>query len=504
MIAGTFYLMFLFAGLRYRTTAFFTVLIVIVYTALAGAGIPVQRAACGSALVLFAVLLGRPANLLNALCFAFFLLLLSNPKSLWNIGFQLSFLSVFSLVLLLPLLARLNAWALPLGSSLAVLLGTFPAVLYYFNIFSPVSILANLVAIPVFDAALFSALIALITSAVPFLNILPVWFSSLILRAGLAWIRHLSTWRWGYVFLARPSFEQLAAYYGAAAVILFLHRRSFRGKSPAMAAAICAWFAVSLTLFTGGEGRSFELKVLASGKNQIAYARFSNGARWLLNSGRSFPSDQGEWLIAPFLRFHGVQRLEGILLTGLSKKQIGGLESVLRDFPVRFLLYPAAAEYGSKEFREGISKLGRKARTVRPGDGVRMGDEWVRMIAGTEKGAAFLIESGPWRFLVISRWDAALFKELLRVRAGTDEVHAVFFPEAGRGIPGEFQDWLDRARPLLAVSPERQEALVPFLVAVRVPYLDLKRTGALGFKRNGPRLEITSFRNGPLGVYSYL
>ena len=135
MIAGTFYLMFLFSGLGYRKTALLTILIVIVYVGLAGAGIPDQRAGYGSVLVLLGVLIGRPANLLNALCFAFFMLLLWNPKSLWNIGFQLSFLSVFSLMLILPLLSRWSAWTLSLGSSLAVLFGTFPVVLYHFNIF---------------------------------------------------------------------------------------------------------------------------------------------------------------------------------------------------------------------------------------------------------------------------------------------------------------------------------------------------------------------------------
>ena len=125
------------------------------------------------------------------------------------------------------------------------------------------------------------------------------------------------------------------------------------------------------------------------------------------------------------------------------------------------------------------------------------------MIAQSQKGAAFLIESGPWRILLISRWDPELFRELLRGHENTAEIHAVFLPESGQGIPGEFQDWLDRARPLLVVLPDVQQELVPYLASRRVPYLDLKHTGALGFRRNGPRLELASFLRGPLGVFSY-
>ncbi len=503
MIAGTFYLMFLFSGLGYRRTAFLTILIVTLYVGLAGAGIPVQRAGYGSVLVLAGILIGRPANLLNALCFAFFVILLWNPKSLWNIGFQLSFLSVFSLMLVLPLLSRFSAWTLSLGSSLAVLFGTFPVVLYHFNIFSPVSILANLAAIPLFDAALFSALFTLIASGAPFLNVLLIKGSSWVLGIGLVWVKYLSTWRWGYWFLERPSLTRLAAYYISMAMILFFHKKVFYGKRFLMAGWVFCWIGLAVSFFTGSGRKEFELTLLASGRNQIAHARFSNEAHWLLNAGRNFPSDQGEWLIAPFLRNRGIQRLEGILLTDLSRKNTGGLVSVLRDFPVRYFLYPAASLYGPGEFYKILHSMGRKAKVFQLGDEVLMGAEKIRMMAQSQKGAAFLIESGPWRILLISRWDPGLFQELLRRNENAAEIHAVFLPASGQGIPDEFQEWLDRARPLLAVLPDLRQDLEACLILRCVPYLDLKHTGALGFRRNGPRLELISFLKGPLGVYSY-
>jgi competence protein ComEC len=503
MIAGTFYLVFLFCGLGFRRASWVTLLIVIAYVGLAGAGIPIQRAGYGAALVLFAVLAGRPSHLLNALCFAFFMILVFSPKSLWNIGFQLSFLCVFSLILVLPFLLRAGAWILSLGSSLAVLLGTFPVVLYYFNIFSPVSVLANIVAIPLCDAALFTSLFALLLHGVPFLNVVFVQFSFWIIMGSLAWVKYLSAWRWGYWFLEQPSLGRLAAYYSSMAMILFFYKRTFHGKRFLMAGLTGCWI-IFLALFFTGSGRGFELTLLASGRNQIVCARFSNEAHWLLNAGRSFPSDQGEWLIAPFLRNRGIQRLEGILLSDLSKKNTGGLLSVFRDFPVRYLLYPAASAYGNDEFYKNLSKLGRKAKTFQTGDEVLMGPEKIRMIAQSQKGGAFLIEAGPWRILLISRWEPELFAELLQRHADSSEVHAVFLPVLGQGIPGKFQDWLKQVRPLLVVLPDLQPELVPYLAAARVPYLDLKYTGALFFKRSGSRLELVSFLRGPLGVYSYL
>lgn len=502
MIAGTFYLIFLFCGLGFRPTALLTALVVIIYVGLAGAGIPIQRAGWGALLVLVAVLAGRPSHLLNSLCFAFFAILVWNPQSLWSVGFQLSFLCVLSLILILPLFARASAWTFSLGSSLAVLLGTFPVVLYYFNIFSPVSVLANIVAIPLCDAALFTALVSLFFSGVPFLNkaftVIPTW----IVEGALAWGKCLSAWRWGYWFLERPSLGQMAAYYVSLAMILFFWRKSFRAKRFWMAGLILGWLGLSVSFMTGSGGKGFELTLLASGQNQIAHARFDNGAQWLFNAGRVFPSDQGEWLIGPYLRCRGVQRLEGILLTDLSKKHTGGLVSLLRDFSARHLLYPGAGVSLPEILYKDRWKRDSQLKSFRRGDEVRMASEKIRVIAASEKGSAVLILSGVWRVLIISRWDREIFDQMLW--AESSEIHAVFLPGSGQGIPEVFWDWLERARPLLAVSPDAAPELLVPLGSRGISHLALKDVGAISFSRKSARFELRSFLRGSLGFYSYI
>jgi competence protein ComEC len=502
MIAGAFYLIFLFCGLEFRKASCVTILIVILYIGLAGAGIPVQRAGYGAALVLIAMLAGRPSHLLNALCLSFFVILVWDPQSLWNIGFQLSFLCVFSLILILPLLARVSAWALSLSSSLAVLFGTFPVVLYYFNIFSPVSVLANIVAIPLCDAALFTALFSLLFSGVPFLKIVLVKISSFIIGGSLAWVKWLSAWRWGYWFLERPSAGLLVAYYASIAAILFCYRRTFLGKRFLMTALVACWACSSVLFFAGSGEKGFELTLLSSGRNQLVHARFKNGAQWMINAGRNFPSDQGQWLVAPFLRSRGVQRLEGVLLTDLSKKNTGGLVSVLRDFPVSHLLYSGSFSYVPEELYRNLRARGRKAQGLRQGDEVRMGDEQMRVIAQSQKGTALLIASGPWRILLLSRCEEGLIRGLFQREEAETQIHAVYLP-SGRDIPDEFYDWIGRTRPLLTVLSDAEPELVARLASYGIPFVDLRHTGALKFKKNGPRLELASFLKGPLGFFSY-
>ena len=502
MIAGSFYLLFILCGLGYRRTAAVTLLIVVVYMGLAGFGLPVQRAGYVAVLMFLGVLWGRPSNLLNSMWTAFFIILLWNPKSLWNIGFQLSFLSVFSLILIVPLLSRFNLWSLSLGSSLAVLAGTFPLVIYYFNTFSPVGIVANLAAIPIFDAALFTALFTLLFSGIPFLNILCVKISSLFLWFGLGWVKLLAGWPWGYWFFIKPPLWKMACYYGSLAGLLVFRRGSARWNRFGMAgSAVCGFF-LAVSFFWNTDPGIFQLTVLSSGRNQIAYVRFSNRAHWLINTGRSFPSDQGEWLVAPFLRWAGIRRLEGILMTDLSKKHTGGLPAVLRSFPVRFLLSPGSGGMLPDTFSKLSRSLRRKIKDVHEGDRILMGREAMSVIAASRSGMAVLVTSGPWKILVISKTDPELFEALLK---GKDpgEVHAVILLPGGKGGLSQFVEWMKTHRPLLLVLPDADPEIGAYGASAHVPCLDLKNTGALTFRRKAENLEIESFLRGKIGLYSY-
>lgn len=501
MIAGSLYFLFLFCGMAYRLTTWVTLGIVGIYIGLAGFGLPVQRAGYVAMVMLCGVLWGRPGNLLNAMWAAFFLILAWNPQSLWNIGFQLSFLSVFSLIVILPFLNRLNVWSLSLGSSFAILIGTFPVVLYYFNTFSPVSILANLAAIPLLDAALLTALFSIVFSGVPFLSLFWPKVASLFLNLGLAWVRFWAGCPHGYSFFVRPSEWKMAGYYGLLALILMMCRRQFRWKRSVMIVFAICWGSLALSFFRSPQSGVFELTVLASGKNQIAHVTFSNQLHWLVNTGRSFPSDQGEWLVSPFLKWRGIQRLEGIWLMDFTKKHSGGLPAVLRSFPVRYCLSP----FGFPGFFEKVSGGVRcETAQVQSGDRVLMGQEGMEVLAANRFGMALRVTSGPWKFLLISRMDGDLFEKLLKKR-DLSEHHAVILLPGRERPPSKFYEWIEMQPPLLIVSPG--DSPLGEATAGRgwnIPHLDLNRTGALSFRRNGRRLEIESFLCGKMGGYSFL
>lgn len=138
----------------------------------------------------------------NSLSIAAFFMLLYRPFYLFDVGFQLSFVAVASILFLYPLFYRLfpcknmvGRWVWGMMSvSMAAQLGTAPLVMYYFSNFSIYFILANVVAGLLVPMIIYAALV--MVAFVPF-PVLQGWVANLlnVLVGGLntcaAWIHQL-------------------------------------------------------------------------------------------------------------------------------------------------------------------------------------------------------------------------------------------------------------------------------------------------------------------------
>ena len=117
----------------------------------------------------------------NTLAFTAIVMLLVHPLSLFDVGFQLSFMAVFSILLWYPLFEglipqpylmshRLVKWLWTmLAVSCAAQLGTAPLVAYYFGRFSTLFLITNLVVIPTATLILYLALLVLIAPSLAYL-----------------------------------------------------------------------------------------------------------------------------------------------------------------------------------------------------------------------------------------------------------------------------------------------------------------------------------------------
>lgn len=142
---------------------------IIIYCLITGGSTPVFRATLMSGIFIFALLNKREPDIFNSLAVAAVTILAINPRQLFDLGFQLSFASVLSLVYLFPKFsARLKTDKLkprPIRLileaglvSFSAWLGTLGLVAYNFRILSPVTVLANLLVVPLASLVTFSGL----------------------------------------------------------------------------------------------------------------------------------------------------------------------------------------------------------------------------------------------------------------------------------------------------------------------------------------------------------
>lgn len=228
LAAGSFYLILIFCGVSRKTSAILAIIFTFAQVLVSGAGYPVLRAGWMAGAAFSGIALNRPGRSLNFFFFALLLVLLNETRAVYSVSFQLSFLSVFAMIVCFPWWQESrfkDLWAVPL----AVFVGTFPAVLHHFEGFSTVSWLANLLAIPLFHFTLLTLLAALFFSWIPWAGNLLFKLPDLFLGLSLNWIEFCAGFPWSYREMNSPGFVWTSGYY--LLFLGFVWLRFQRGRS---------------------------------------------------------------------------------------------------------------------------------------------------------------------------------------------------------------------------------------------------------------------------------
>ena len=148
-------------------------------------GMPVSVVRSAVMLSIYALLsLGHRNKMsVNTLAFTAIVLLMVNPQSLFDVGFQMSFVAVFSILIFLPLFDgvfspeylqshRIVKWVWGMVAvSCSAQIGVAPLIAYYFGRFSTYFLLTNFIVIPAATLILYLSLLVLIVPASMYLLI---------------------------------------------------------------------------------------------------------------------------------------------------------------------------------------------------------------------------------------------------------------------------------------------------------------------------------------------
>lgn len=168
----------------------------------------VVRATIMSLVILSASAFGKQHDILNALGLAGFLILAINPLSAFDVGFQLSFLSVLIIAMFSKATTRFfmanhlpKFIAAPLAITLSVQLGILPIIAKYFGQISILSVFTNLLAIPIFQIAyMLNFIMVFVVMLLPFLGFI-LTFVSFLYQYVIFLANHFANIEWATIQL---------------------------------------------------------------------------------------------------------------------------------------------------------------------------------------------------------------------------------------------------------------------------------------------------------------
>ncbi len=145
------------------------------YALITGLSPSVNRAALMFTIIIIAETFHRNTNIYNSIAASAFILLLINPYSLYDVGFQLSYLAVLGIVFLHPRIYSwftFNTWFMNqvwniTAVSIAAQLATSPLGFYYFGQFPNYFLISNLLIIPLSTIITYIGLLLVAFSFIP-------------------------------------------------------------------------------------------------------------------------------------------------------------------------------------------------------------------------------------------------------------------------------------------------------------------------------------------------
>jgi len=325
---------------------------VALYALLAGAELATVRSLVMITLAMIAMWLGHERHLGHAMAVALLAILWHDPRAVFDISFQLSFLSVLAMVRMIVITESWNADAAGADSQLrycfmrhalvalsmsgAVTVATLPMVAFYFNQVPWMGIITNLIAVPftgiiLVPLGLLAALWTIMTGAesLIFGFAMEQLFGSMVL--GLQWCARFPGGEW---HVAAPSMPAIALFYsGLLVTSLQAIPWRVRVAGAGLTMVLIGWWVIPP--LSQADGDRWRVTFLDVGQGDSAVVELPDGQTVLIDGGSRYERfDMGRNVVAPFLWNRRIHHITHVIGTHQQLDHVGGLIWVLRHLSV--------------------------------------------------------------------------------------------------------------------------------------------------------------------------
>ena len=388
------------AGLMKPGRAIVCILAIALFLMVVPARAPTVRAAIMGWIFCASFLFRRRPNAVNTLSLAAIVLLLIRPTQLFEAGWQLSFGTVLGILLFekrincaideaverfsseldyrkfwiaARLLSKATTGPLRMFSvGLAAWLGGAGILLYHFGSITPLASVWTVLVFPLVGAILtlgFSKMLLffllptlseILGVVVTGLSAVLIWVVKLIGHAGSL-----------HILIGHVPLWPVVLYY------CFVVLGPFgRFRRPGVRKAVCATMAVIMVVIIGGmkwrrtHASELVLTCLDVSHGQAIFARFPGGGNALFDAGSLQISDVGRRIVAPFLDYKGISRIDAVFLSHNDIDHINGIPEVVESCEVGRIyaneaFFEDAGEWGAAKFlSDNLNQAGLRIEQV--------------------------------------------------------------------------------------------------------------------------------------------
>jgi competence protein ComEC len=363
------------AGLMKRGRAVVCIIAAAMFVLVVPSNPPAFRAAIICLVFCLSFFFRRQSNPYNSLALAAIILLMIKPTELFEVSWQLSFATVLGILLFT---SRIEDFIFEKGTdwfrikerqktkgffriipdprllfaiSLAAWLASAGILLYNFYTIQPLTSIWTVVASPFIAVISFAGYLKLLIGLV-----LPTAASILNVI-----IKPLSTWLiWLVKYIAQRDFSQVLIghvsvwlvifYYCVILFIAFIHfKRPFVKKVISVLMVLAIIIFLGITKWQRTHRDELIMTCLDVGHGQAILAQLPGKANILFDAGSLHKSDIGRRIVAPFLDYSGINRIDSIIISHNDVDHINGIPEIVEHCKVEHV-------YANGAFFDGINQ----------------------------------------------------------------------------------------------------------------------------------------------------
>ncbi len=322
--------------------------LIIIYALMTGLGASVVRAAIMIIFILAGKLIDRDTHSIALLSFVAFLMLLYNPSYLNNVSFQLSFIVTFGILICAPLIIQfgndgklslkdkiLNSITGSIFVPFIAQIWVIPIQIFYFNTISLYSLFANIITVPFLAVVSFGGFVSSILAPIPFAGSFICKIFDFVLNPFLTTIVKVSDFfsslPHSLLITVHPSILQILLYYTV--VLAFVYIIKNRSFTRTTFAVTCTLILILCLTFIKLPSKNLEIIFFDVQNADCILLKTPKNKYMMIDTGKSGykgGKSQAEFIVAKYMKDHGIKKLDTIIITHFDNDHAGGTGDMIK------------------------------------------------------------------------------------------------------------------------------------------------------------------------------